>query len=283
VKVRFWGVRGSIPVPGAETARYGGNSACVEVRIEGAAPLVLDAGTGARALGQALGAEGVRKVHLLFSHFHMDHVFGFPFFAPVYSPNTRVEVVVPAHSEIDGEQKLARYLNGLYHPVRLADVRDSLEFRPVRPDQDLAVGPYRVRTIGLSHPGGACGYRIDAGGRSMAYLSDTAPLARPGEGLLVGRRPPGLEQRALQLLRGVDLVVMDTMFERDEYLERMTWGHGYPEYAVGLCEAAGVGHLVLFHHAPDATDAVLDARAARWAAHAGLRVSLAIEGQALSA
>ena len=282
MQVTYWGVRGSIPVPGPETSRYGGNSSCVSVDSPGAPPVVLDAGTGARALGQALARRGVREVYLLFSHFHMDHVFGFPFFAPLYTPNTQIHVVVPAHSEHEAEDKLGRYLNGIYHPVRLRDVRHKLHFHPIRPGAEFEVGPYRVRSIGLSHPGGATGYRLDRDGQSFAYLTDTAPLAKPGEGVLAGKALPGLERRVIEAIEGATYAAMDTMFSREEYLEKMTWGHSYPEYGVALCEAASVGHLSLFHHAPEASDASLDALAARWASHDGMDVTLAVEGKTVN-
>lgn len=251
----------------------------MSVTAPDAPTVVFDAGTGARALGQSLVAAGVRDITLVFSHFHMDHVFGFPFFAPLYMPNIKLNVVVPAHSEIDAEEKLGRYLNGIYHPVRLRDVRDKLAFRPIRPGTTFDVGPFRLTSIGLNHPGGSTGYRVDYGGQSFAYLSDTAPLARLNEGVIAGKSPPGLERRALQALEGTQLVALDTMFSREEYLDKMTWGHGYPEYGAALCEAAAIEELSLFHHAPDASDQALDALAARWAQHAPLRVSLAIEGQ----
>ena len=282
MKVRFWGVRGSIPVPGTDTCRYGGNSSCVEVRAEGRPPLVLDAGTGARPLGEALARSGERDIKVLFSHFHMDHVFGFPFFVPIYLPNRKIEVVVPSHSVIDAQDKLGRYMGGIYHPVRIRDLQDTLEFRPTRPDDVVDLGGYRVQTIGLSHPGGSCGYRIDADGRSFAYLTDTAPLARPGEGLLAGKALPGLERRVLKAIEGADVVAMDTMFSRAEYLDKMTWGHGYPEYAVALCEAAHVGRLILFHHAPGADDQTLDALAEHWRGYDGVEVTLAMEGAEVS-
>jgi phosphoribosyl 1,2-cyclic phosphodiesterase len=130
MKVRYWGVRGSIPVPGAQTARYGGNSSCIEVRAEGAPPLVLDCGTGARDLGRELVLEHMTSAYVLFTHFHTDHLFGFPFFGPLYTPNCQVEVAVPAYSPVDARDKLGRYLNGTHHPVRIR----VLPGHPSRPD-----------------------------------------------------------------------------------------------------------------------------------------------------
>jgi len=115
----------------------------------------------------------------------------------------------------------------------------------------------------------------------MAYLTDTAPFARPGEGVAVGQTPMAREQRVIEFLKGCDAVVYDTMFEEHEYLEKMTWGHSYPEYAAALCRAAGVKHLVLFHHAPERTDEEVDARAEQWSSAEGLRVTCAREGETI--
>jgi phosphoribosyl 1,2-cyclic phosphodiesterase len=282
VKVKFRGVRGSIPTPGAATAEFGGNSSCVEIRADDGPPLVLDCGTGARALGMDLIREGQRQVHVLFSHFHMDHLFGFPFFGPVYTPSCKVEVCVPAHNGEDAKVKLGNYLRGTYHPVRLADLPAQISYRGVRPGRPFDVGPYQIQAVALNHPGGSCGYRITVGQRTVVYLTDTAPLARPGTGLVDGRPPPGPERRVLSAMKDADLVIMDTMFTFEEYLEKMSWGHAYPEYGVALAEAAGAGRLALFHHSPDASDTALTAQARHWAAHeSDVDISVARENEVI--
>ncbi len=277
VKVRCWGVRGSIPVPGPGTARWGGNSSCVELRAPGEAPLVLDAGTGARELGGALLREGVSDVHMLLTHFHTDHVFGFPFFGPLYAPSCKVDVGLQGYDAGDAQARLGAYLNGVFHPVRAREFPAKPTFHGVRPARAFELGPYRIEAIALNHPGGALGYRIEAGGWSVCYLTDTAPLARPGEGAVDGKAPPGPERRLLKLMEGADLVIMDTMFSWEEYLEKMTWGHAYPEYGASLCALAEAKRLLLFHHAPDAEDDALDALDAKWRAYEGLPVQLARE------
>ncbi len=278
MKLRFWGVRGSIPVPGVATSRYGGNTSCVEVQADGEAPLVLDCGTGGRTLGRALLSRPERQLHLLFTHFHMDHLFGFPFFAPIFTPTFEVTVTAPTFSPDTTRDRIARYLNGIFHPLRVYEVPGQLRFDAVRPGATLERGPYTIRAVALNHPGGACGYRIDYKGSSAVYITDTAPLSRPGEGVAGGLPPNGREQVLLSLMEGAQAVVFDTMFTHDEYLEKMTWGHAYPEYAVDLCRLAGVRTLYLFHHAPDASDDDLDALAERWAGHTGPQVLLAREG-----
>jgi phosphoribosyl 1,2-cyclic phosphodiesterase len=281
VKITFHGVRGSIPVPGAATERWGGNSSCVEVRHEGLPPLVLDCGTGVRGLGARLVQDPGRSLAILFTHFHVDHVIGFPFFAPLYAPGFEVQVVVPASDEAEARGRLDSFLNGRNHPVRLRDFPSNLRLVPVHAPAEYEILGYRVRTAPLNHPGGACAYRIEAGGRVFCYVTDTAPFATPGEGLLFDREPSTGERRMLAFLDGADVVVFDTMYELPEYLERMTWGHSYPEYARGLCHAASVKHLVLFHHSPDADDDTLDARAAAWSGAVQPKVTLAREGESI--
>lgn len=282
MRLRFWGVRGSIASPGEETARYGGNTACVEVSKPGLPSVVLDCGTGARKLGPVLLGRPERELHLLFTHFHLDHVFGFPFFAPIYAPSFDITITAPAFHPDGAKDRLARYLNGIFHPVRLSEVPARLHFEAIRPQRAFSCGPWEVNSVALNHPGGACAYRVAHGGHAVVYVTDTSPLSRPSEGLSAGLSPTGRELQLISLFRDADAVIFDTMFSFSEYLEKMTWGHSYPEYAVALCREAGVRTLYLFHHAPDASDADLDALAASWASHRSPEVRLAREGLELN-
>ena len=239
---------------------------------------MLDCGTGARALGQELFSHSGRELDLLFTHFHMDHVFGFPFFGPVYAPGYQVRVTAPGFSEPEVRQKLARFVNGLYHPVRMREIPCDLSFHPLMPGREVDRGIFKVQGIRLNHPGGSVGYRVRVGDTKVLYITDTAPLAREGDGIMAGKESPSSERRLLKLMEGADLVIFDTMFSYDEYLEKMTWGHAYPEYAYKLCTEAGVRHLVLFHHAPDASDEALDALAEHWSQFTEPKVTLAQEG-----
>jgi phosphoribosyl 1,2-cyclic phosphodiesterase len=251
----------------------------VEVRREGSPPLVFDCGTGARPLGEKLIGEPARELDLVFTHLHMDHLFGFPFFAPLYTPAYKVRIHVPGFSEDDARDKLALYMNGIYHPVRMRDLPAELSFHSITPETPFEAGSWRLTGCTLHHPGGAVGYRVEMDDAVLCYVTDTAPFARPGDGVLAGAPPTTAERRILEFLRDADLAIYDAMYDFDEYLEKMSFGHSYPEYAVAMCEAAGVGEVVLFHHLPDATDDDLDARSATWANREGsARVSLAKEG-----
>ncbi|MCB9744857.1 MAG: MBL fold metallo-hydrolase [Alphaproteobacteria bacterium] len=260
------------------TARWGGNSSCVEISA-GDAILIFDCGTGARPLGRDLFSRPARQLDLLFTHFHMDHLIGFPFFGPVYAPGYQVRVTVPAFSVEEAKDRLGRFVNGVYHPLRIREIPADLSFLPIQPGKAFQRGPFKVTGVRLNHPGGAVGYRVEHGDHVACYLTDTAPLARPGEGVAAGQAPPAAERQVLDAMKGADVVIFDTMFTFDEYLEKMTWGHAYPEYAVALCKEAGVKHLVMFHHAPDASDDFLDGLAAQWEAHESPRITLAREGE----
>ncbi len=281
MKVTFWGVRGSIPVSTAQVVRWGGQTSCVQVHHAGLGDVVFDAGTGIRGLGQHMIGHAAKRVTLLLSHLHVDHVIGLPFFAPMYAPGWQVKVGVPAYTSVDARGRLEAYLNGTFHPVRLRELPADPDIVPVRAGRPMeAVGGdgWHILPFRLRHPGGSLGYRVTSPeGASVVYLTDTQPFAQPGEGVMYGAEPTRAEKGLLAFLQGADLVVYDTMYDRDEYLERMDWGHSYPEYAASLCEAAGVGRLALFHHSPDATDDQLDAREVRlrdWAEGEGLSVAI---------
>ena len=278
VKVTFWGVRGSIPMSGADNCRYGGHSACVQVSAPGLPALVLDCGTGAKRLGRELLEKGDTEIVVLFSHTHMDHLFALPFFDPIQSPRCSVRLAVPAASTMEARNKIGRYLNGVFHPLRAGELGATVSFQAVAPSTQFNVGEYVIQTLRLVHPGGAIGYRISLGDRSICYLTDTGPFASAGEGLIVDEPPAQREPELVDFVRGSDVLIMDTTFSQEEYLHKMTWGHCYPEYAVKLGEVAEVGEVLLFHHGPDATDDEMDTLAARWESHTAPAVRPAKEG-----
>lgn len=278
MKLTFWGVRGSIPSPGASTCRWGGNTSCISVEHEDLPPLIFDCGTGARALGEALIRLPGRELDLFFSHFHIDHVIGFPFFLPIFTPGYEIGITMPGFSEDDAREKIARYLNGVFHPVRLRELPANLNFSHIRPGVTVHRGEYEVVTLRLNHPGGSIGYRVNVGGKSVAYVTDTAPFAKFGEGVTFDEEATVRERNVLSFLSGCDIVVYDTMYDKEEYIKKMTWGHSYPEYAHKLCGKAAVKHLVLFHHNPSSDDDTLDAREEYWSSAEAPTVSLAREG-----
>lgn len=291
MEVTFYGVRGSIAVPGPATIRYGGNTACVEVRTAAGARIVLDAGTGLRALGRTMAEESPpsRETWLFLSHTHLDHVIGLPFFGPAYAPGHRLHVHGPRwpgrslREVLEGAQ--AREL----FPVPLDGLGAVTTFRELGPGERVEIARgIAVEAALLNHPGAALAYRIEADGAAFVYATDTAPfeppllvpreLLRRGEG--EGEALERLEAAALDLMRGADLVAFDTMFTPEEHARHPDWGHATPEHAASLCARAGVRRLLLFHHAPDRTDDEVDAAVARLRSLGlGIEVGAAAEGE----
>ncbi len=247
MQVTLWGTRGSLASPGAETARYGGNTACVEVRAADGTILILDAGTGIRRLGKSWPA-AVRRVDLLLTHLHMDHIQGLGFFAPLYDANMDVHVWGPASTTLALHTRLARYLSPPFFPVHLRDLACRLTLHDV-PCGDFAIGPFRVSSSLVCHPGPTVGYRIETPDAALAYLSDHEPA-------LGAREFPGSPEwtSGYALAADVDLLIHDAQYTAAEYTEHAGWGHSSVEQALRFAALARVAHLVAFHHDPAHSD-----------------------------
>jgi phosphoribosyl 1,2-cyclic phosphodiesterase len=246
MRIKFWGVRGSIASPGPDTAEVGGNTSCVEVNC-GETRLVLDAGTGLRRLGDALLAGGPVDATLLLSHLHWDHIQGLPFFVPAYLRSTRLEVVGTGGGAASLRSVLAGQMTAPVFPVRLEELGADLRVREVRSGDAFDVGEAHVRAVRLNHPGGVLAYRIEHGGRSVVYATDTEHYACVDPAL-----------RALA--EGADVLIYDSQYTPEEYRgdggrSKVGWGHSTYVAGAELARAAGVGRYVLFHHDPQRTDA----------------------------
>jgi phosphoribosyl 1,2-cyclic phosphodiesterase len=246
--LRFWGVRGTVPCPGPDTVRYGGNTACLEVMC-GGQRLILDAGTGLRELGASMNGRGGLSAHIFLTHTHIDHISGFPFFRPAYNANNRFELWA---GHLGGEPgALQAVLKGLMKapifPVPLDIMEACIAFHDFAAGQVIEVVPGVVlRTAALNHPNGATGYRIEHAGKAVCYVTDTEH--REGE----------LDQTILELIRGAEIVIYDATYTEAEYPTYRGWGHSTWNEGVRLCRAAGAGRLIAFHHDPDHDDAALD-------------------------
>ena len=272
MKVRFWGTRGSVASPGPDTARYGGNTSCVEVRGAEGTLLVLDAGTGIRPLGRALGAS-VRRIHVLLSHFHMDHIQGLGFFAPLYDPEVEIHLWGPGSATLDLRGRLMRYLSPPLFPVHLRDL-PRLVLHDL-PAGEFEVGEFRVRSDRVAHPGFTVGYRIAANGATLAYLSDHEPALGAPRFPLEAAWTSGYE-----LARDADLLVHDAQYTLEEYAAHVGWGHSAIDHAVAFAALAGARRLVTFHHDPAHDDDAVDRLTAAAAASAppSLTVTAGAEG-----
>jgi len=256
IKLKFWGVRGSIAVPGPGTARYGGNTPCVEIRCAGNT-IIFDGGTGLRALGDTFLTNGaILDADLFLSHCHLDHVSGLPFFTPMFAKCHRIRIwagnLLPRYSL---EQALRTMMSPPLFPIEVESFKAVIEYRDFRAGDAISLRDgATLRTAMLNHPDGAVGYRLDCNGKSVAYVTDT-------------ELPPGeIDAGIMSLASGADLLIFDATYTESEIATRRGWGHSTWKDAIRLADAAGASTLCLFHHDPAHDDAFMDDLGAQAAA-----------------
>ncbi|MBV9126755.1 MAG: response regulator [Verrucomicrobia bacterium] len=272
-RIRFWGVRGSIPTPGKETSGIGGNTSCVEVRV-GEQIIVLDAGSGIRRLGQALMHEfrdRLLQVTMLVTHTHWDHIQGFPFFIPAYSPKVSVRILGYEGAVHGLRSALFEQMQSAFFPVALHQMASHVTFEELD-DMQFELGAVKVKAIFANHPGICLGYRLSTPGGDLVYLPDHEAYERyeqerqkaAGE-----NSPQGLEyarqqdNNVIEFLRGADVVIADSQYDAVEYPTRLGWGHTCADDTVENALRAGVKQLYLFHHDPDHQDEKIQAMVER--------------------
>ncbi|MEA5533788.1 MBL fold metallo-hydrolase [Crocosphaera sp. XPORK-15E] len=249
-EIKFWGVRGSIPCPGTETVRYGGNTSCVEMRV-GQQRLIFDGGTGLRLLGKSMLCEMPIIGHLFFTHSHWDHIQGFPFFAPAFIPGNKFHIYgLPAPNGATIKQRLHDQMLHPNFPVPLQIMQANLEFYDIEAREIIKLGNVTVETGKLNHPGEALGYRVSCQDLAAVYITDTEHF------------PDHLDENVIYLARNADVLIIDTTYTNEEYYDpkftKVGWGHSTWQEAVKVAEAAKVKKLVLFHHDPAHNDDFLD-------------------------
>ena len=258
-RYRFWGTRGSIPVSGARYVRYGGNTSCMDLG-EGEESLILDAGSGLRDLGMELARRGPRRIHLLITHTHWDHIQGFPFFAPAYIPGFEIQIYGARGFGSDLKSAFTGQLDREYFPVQFEDMRARIEFRHLE-GQGLEIAGSRVYWEYTHHPAATVCFRVENGSRSIGYISDNeflfgyhgavAQIQRDSEELLMHRR-------LVQFMEDVDLLVAEAQYTREEYERKVGWGHSSTPNAVVLASLARVKSWLVTHHDPEHDDVFLD-------------------------
>ena len=261
MKVKIWGARGSIPAPGPETMRYGGNTSCVQLTLPDGSLVVLDAGTGLRNLGIALPPSD-RPLHILLTHLHLDHIQGLMFFAPMFRPESEIVIWGPASPDATLRDRIARYISAPLTPVEVRELPCDVSFREAE-TTEWQIGPATIHAASVTHRGPTLGYRVEVNGSSVCYIPDH----EPGIGAPLAELDPEWIS-GFDLARDASLLIHDSQYTDDEYPEHLGWGHSRLADALELGHRSGAERLLLFHHDPLHSDDFLDAFAgeatARW-------------------
>lgn len=266
--MKFWGTRGSIPTPGKETVRYGGNTPCIELRLSKNELIILDAGTGIRNLGEKLIESGESiKAYLLISHPHWDHIQGFPFFKPAFISGNEITIVGGETDKVSLQQMISDQMNKVYFPIQLNELKANLKFRKVQ-EESFDVFDAKVNTIFLNHPTFAIGYRITHKGKTIVYISDNEPFdRRVSEAMLnvekiiiekYSASSPDPNQRIFEFVRGADVLIHDATYTPEQYVNRVGWGHSHYLFTLKVAAEGNVKQLMLFHHDPAHNDEKID-------------------------
>jgi phosphoribosyl 1,2-cyclic phosphodiesterase len=282
MNLTVWGARGSVATPGPQTNRYGGNTSCVALTLSDGRTVILDAGTGIRALGLALSRQPeIGDLDILLTHLHLDHIQGLMFFAPLFVAERRITIWGPESPEASLEERIGRYISAPLAPVEVRELPCTVAFREC-PATEWEIGPARVRAQAVTHRGPTLGYRITDGGASLCYIPDHEPGLGGGLGEIDPEWISGFD-----LAHDASLLIHDCQYLDEEYPEHLGWGHSSLSDALTFAQRAAARRVLLFHHDPQHDDATLDgvaARAARAWEQLGGRaeaVGLAAEGMAL--
>ena len=277
MKVRFWGVRGSIPSPGASTIRYGGDTTCIEMKV-GTETIIFDAGSGIRPLGLKLMGEAqgeTIKIHLFITHTHWDHIQGFPFFVPAFIPNNHIMIYGADHEAKTLPELFSGQMKREYFPIPIVAMGAELDFIPIS-EGTLEIGDIEVSSMFVNHPSMAFAYRVNYNGHSVVFGGDHEPynnmlsyskIAYQVDGKQLDIEENGkekfsklLDKKLALFCQDADLLIFDTAYTLDLYPQREGWGHSYPEYAVQIANMSGIKRLALTHHDPTDTDDKVDAK-----------------------
>lgn len=255
MNLTYWGVRGTLPAPGPQSVRYGGNTSCVTIEYSDARLLIFDAGTGIRMLGNHLLSRGRPRLDakILISHPHWDHINAFPFFKPLYIPGNEFEVMGPIHGDKSMHELVAAQMDDVFFPITLKELGARMLFRDLRQQTFTVFRDIEIKTLLLSHPGYCLGYRVFYKGRSISYITDNE-LYLPDH--------PSYNQKYLndlvQFVSGTDVLITDCTYTDAEYKTRVGWGHSCVTRVAEFAAAAKVKSLHLFHHDPDQDDDAID-------------------------
>ena len=289
MKIRFWGVRGSIPSPGRKTVRYGGNTTCIEVETDDGQTIILDAGTGIHPLSQSLLKKLPLSCSIFITHTHWDHIQGLPFFVPVFIPGNHIRIygAVDPVLQKDIGDVLSRQMEYCYFPVREAELKADIQYSSLRERQTIEIGSARVTNIVMNHPVLNFGYRIDCNGKSIFFTGDNEKLYniyQPGDDYYTEYDNQISRKNAMftDFIKGVDVLIADAAYTEQEYPAKKGWGHGTYSSCVDMAKSAGVQALYLTHHEPLRSDDELDAIQKQMSEVEALPVCIAYEGLELT-
>jgi len=252
MRFTIWGCRGSLPTPGPSTVRYGGNTSCLEVLLENGTVLVLDAGTGIRPLGVELLERGVRNIHILLTHLHLDHLEGLRYFAPLFDERAKLEIWGPRSPLFSLRQRIVRSFSPPLFPIDVRRVPAQVGFHDV-PRHPWTIDGAVLSAELVAHPGPTLGFRVESGTSSVAYLPDHEPALG---GPIAHRSRDWVSGSSLA--EDADVLLHDAQFSEGEYDERIGWGHSSVGDAVAFARSSGARRLLLFHHDPSHSDDVLE-------------------------
>ncbi len=252
--VTYWGVHGTLPVPGAGTLRRGGNTPCLSIEIGGEPLYIFDCGSGIKQLSDHIMASGAQRIsaRIFISHTHWDHINTVPFFAPLYVRGNQVEIYGPYQGDLTIARAIAAQMEGVYFPVTIREFGAHLVFRDLR-EETLDFGPVKIDTMLLKHPGSCLGYKIRCHGHTVCYITDNE-LYLPSD----PRRDQRYLERLTEFVRGADVLITDTTYRDHEYPSKVDWGHSCVSEVADLAVRAQVKRLHLFHHDPDQSDDDID-------------------------
>ncbi len=261
--VTYWGVRGTLPVPGPSTLKRGGNTSCVSIEVGGEPLYIFDCGTGIKQLSDQIMASGTQRfsAKIFISHTHWDHINTVPFFAPLYIRGNQVEIYGPYQGDLTIARAIAAQMEGVYFPVTIREFGAHVVFRDLR-EETLDFGTVKIETLLLKHPGSCLGYKVTCHGRSACYITDNE-LYLPSD----PRRDQRYLERLTDFVRGTDVLITDTTYRDHEYPSKVDWGHSCVSEVADLAVRADVKRLHLFHHDPDQSDDDIDRKLDETRAH----------------
>jgi len=256
IELTFWGVHGTLPTPGNNTIRYGGNTSCISLDFSDNTLFIFDAGTGIKSLSDSLLAENrlLIEAKIFITHPHWDHINALPFFAPLFKQGSEIEIYGPSHFDIGIEQMISGQMDGIYFPIKIKEFSASISFRDLK-EETIKINGKTIRTMLLNHPGYCLGYRLEYKKQSICYITDNELYPTDSQSFNRFYR-----NRLIKFIKGADALIADATYQDEEYKTKSGWGHSAVGQVADLADKAGVKTLYLFHHDLYQTDADIDSK-----------------------